>query len=447
MVRPGQISDTPLRDEAEQIAFFDAAFACAQKAEAAAGVIAHDIRIGDLQVRLCFAGPALADVFMPALAHLETTSTEAPHATFHVWESAKTGVTMIKPPFPRDCVTDRGDIWGFASERIRSAFHWSEYSVNLLDLATNTGIFWVADAAALPYWSASSPMRTLFHWFLETREYQLLHAACVGTEAGGVLITGKGGVGKSTTALTCLGDGLLYAGDDYVVVRPDPEPVVFSLYATAKLRHDHSARFPGLRDLIVNADVPGDEKAVLELYPARAAALVKSIKLRAVMTPRFGSEAETSFGPIEAASLRHAAAFTTMSQLPHAGRDCYDRISRLWGIHLTGVMDLSSKAARRMLVQAWRMEHCSSLRPVMPRVHIVAALLKRWLDGTHQGGVQHQHLDYYLDEFTFRFNRRHSKARGLLFYRLAQQAVAVGPAPYPVIIGRNQHVNLPPKRV
>src|SRR5271165_5454041 len=61
---------------------------------------------------------------------------------------------------------------------------------------------------------------------------------------------------------------------------------------------------------------------------------------------------------------------------------------------------------------------------VMPRVHLVASLLKRWLIGTHQGGVQHQHLDYYLDEFTFRFNRRRSKARGLLFHRLAQQALA-----------------------
>jgi transposase-like protein len=73
---------------------------------------------------------------------------------------------------------------------------------------------------------------------------------------------------------------------------------------------------------------------------------------------------------------------------------------------------------------------------VMPRVHTVASLLKRWLLGTHQGGIQPQHLDYYLDEFTFRFNRRRSNARGLLFHRLAQQAVAVEPAPYNSIIGR-----------
>ena len=72
----------------------------------------------------------------------------------------------------------------------------------------------------------------------------------------------------------------------------------------------------------------------------------------------------------------------------------------------------------------------------MPRVHRVAALLKRWILGTHQGSVSDKHLDYYLDEFTFRFNRRHSEARGLLFYRLLQQAVQVEPVPYRRLVGR-----------
>ena len=64
---------------------------------------------------------------------------------------------------------------------------------------------------------------------------------------------------------------------------------------------------------------------------------------------------------------------------------------------------------------------------VMPRVHKVAALLKRWLLGTLQGGIQYQHLDYYLDEFTFRFNRRRSQARGLLFHRLADSCFTASP--------------------
>jgi transposase-like protein len=71
---------------------------------------------------------------------------------------------------------------------------------------------------------------------------------------------------------------------------------------------------------------------------------------------------------------------------------------------------------------------------LMPRVHRVASLLKRWLMGTHQGAVTLEHLDYYLDEFTFRFNRRRSANRGKLFYRLAQQAVAIDPVPYKSIV-------------
>jgi len=67
---------------------------------------------------------------------------------------------------------------------------------------------------------------------------------------------------------------------------------------------------------------------------------------------------------------------------------------------------------------------------LLPYCHHVAALLKRWLLGTHQGAVSHEHLDYYLDEFTFRFNRRTSKHRGKLFYRLLQNAVCVEPVTF-----------------
>ncbi len=67
---------------------------------------------------------------------------------------------------------------------------------------------------------------------------------------------------------------------------------------------------------------------------------------------------------------------------------------------------------------------------LLPRVHRVASHLKRWFLGTLQGGVQRRHLDYYLDEFTFRFNRRTSRSRGLLFYRLMQQAATTDSVSY-----------------
>jgi transposase-like protein len=77
---------------------------------------------------------------------------------------------------------------------------------------------------------------------------------------------------------------------------------------------------------------------------------------------------------------------------------------------------------------------------VLPGVHRVASLVKRWLLGTHQGAVEQDHVQAYLDEFTFRFNRRNAKARGMLFYRLLQQAVQVEPITY-----RSLVVNPAPK--
>ena len=72
---------------------------------------------------------------------------------------------------------------------------------------------------------------------------------------------------------------------------------------------------------------------------------------------------------------------------------------------------------------------------LLPRANLIASLLKRWLLGTHQGAVRPSHLDYYLDEYTFRFNRRASHSRGLLFYRLLGQALALPPVTGKDLVG------------
>ena len=71
---------------------------------------------------------------------------------------------------------------------------------------------------------------------------------------------------------------------------------------------------------------------------------------------------------------------------------------------------------------------------MLPAVHRVASLVKRWLLGTHHGGIGAQHVEAYLDEFVFRFNRRQSNARGLLFYRLLQNAVVLRKLDYDTIV-------------
>lgn len=84
---------------------------------------------------------------------------------------------------------------------------------------------------------------------------------------------------------------------------------------------------------------------------------------------------------------------------------------------------------------------------ILPRVHKVVSLFKRWLLGTHQGAISHEHLGSYLNEFVFRFNRRTSAHRGKLFLRLVQQAVAVEPVPYANLVkgvreGRSRNHNI-----
>jgi len=94
-----------------------------------------------------------------------------------------------------------------------------------------------------------------------------------------------------------------------------------------------------------------------------------------------------------------------------------------------GLSELGYRHDRRVVLGSGE-----SADALLPRVHRIASLLKRWLLGTHQGAVSREHLDYYLDEFTFRFNRRTSRHRGLLFHRLLEQAVAVEPLPYAALV-------------
>lgn len=321
-------ADTPERSEAEQLAFFESAFASVL--EASKHVPVHEVLLdlAETIVAVRFVGEALADALLPAIAHLVVDDTHIPLATFHVWDSASSGVSMAPPPCPRESFTHRGDIWGMGSARIRSAFHWHEFSVNLFDHHRNTGIFWVQNASSLPYWSKASPLRTLFHWWLAANGAHLLHAAAVGTADGGLLLAGRGGTGKSTTALACLDAGMQFIGDDYLAVRIDPEPVAYSLYATAKVVPSQIQRFPALADYVVDANVPDGEKSVLRLYPAFAN-IVKRLPLRAVASPAFGSSAESSFEPDHSGSTRRSAAFTTLSQLPHAGRELHAFVDRL----------------------------------------------------------------------------------------------------------------------
>lgn len=94
----------------------------------------------------------------------------------------------------------------------------------------------------------------------------------------------------------------------------------------------------------------------------------------------------------------------------------------------TGYSNLENKGYRHKVIVL--LNNKKSASDLLPHVHRIASLLKRWLMGTHQGAISHEHLDYYLDEYVFRFNRRKSQYRGKLFYRMIQQAVQTPPVTF-----------------
>ena len=136
-------------------------------------------------------------------------------------------------------------------------------------------------------------------------------------------------------------------------------------------------------------------------------------RVRMRRVPDVSKATLTDLGPTTSSA---AARFT-----PTAGRR-YDDIGKYRFSHVVTNLSASGDPAH----------------VVMPHVHLVASLLKRWLLGTHQGVVTHDQLDYYLDEFTFRCNRRRSRHRGLLFYRLIEGALAADPHPYTTLLARRQ---------
>jgi transposase-like protein len=122
-------------------------------------------------------------------------------------------------------------------------------------------------------------------------------------------------------------------------------------------------------------------------------------------------------------------------------QDCVEPGSTIHTDGWLGYSGLDNKGYLREITKLrGRSKDASEL---MPRVHRIASLLKRWLLGTHQGAVAHPYLPYYLDEFTFRFNRRKSKSRGKLFFRLMQQAATTPPATYDSMVKRSQSIPQP----
>jgi len=305
-----------------------------QARQAVANFVDRDYVIGGYNIRLRFAGPALIPRITPALGHLEVSVPHvAPALTICLWDSASTGATPPAPTWEASGLEGiRGEVGGYNDERFSTAIfnNLGRNTLSVLDRESNLALFWVPSEQALPMWEIGAPLRAILHWWMGDHGRRMVHAGAVGTPSGGVLLAGRGGVGKSTTTLSCLHSGLFYMGDDYVLLSTKHGPAVHSLYSSAKLDHDSLRWFPQLLPAVSSQPGAEDEEKALLLLPDHFGGQVAtSLPLRVTLIPRITGLTRTRLKRASAAASLMSLAPSTIFQLPGSGRAVFQQIAQV----------------------------------------------------------------------------------------------------------------------
>jgi hypothetical protein len=295
------------------------------RALAAAGPLVHDLRIGGVPVRLCFAGPALVPAVLPALAHLRAdTAGPEPLLTVELWDAASTGVIPPPYPVPGDGVPARGEVRAYADAGVRALYHSGVRprdggfaEVTIFDERASIARYFVDAPDRIPWYERAAPLRSVLHWGLTGPDRLLVHAGAVGIGDRGVLLAGPGGSGKSTSAVAALIDGYQYLGDDYVLVDlAGPDPVAHSIYATAKLAPEATSLLPALSGTYGGRTPGGQEKWVIDVAQLRPGGLGLQLRIAAIVLPCLRPDAPTRLRPASAGAALLALAPTTVFQGP-----------------------------------------------------------------------------------------------------------------------------------
>jgi hypothetical protein len=289
-----------------------------------AGAKSHRYRYGvaGYTVELHFLGDALLPIITPALSHLRIHGEPAgsPDLTVCLWDAASTSVPLPHRPWGENDTLSRGDIRGFDDPVVRTAYTLGPNALSMLDTESNVAVFCTTSAAHIPSDYRGSPLLVILSWWTSSKGLQYVHAGAVGTPDGGVLLVGKGGSGKSTSALSCLRSELLYAADDYCLLdaRAKP-PYVHSIYNSAKLEAGHIRTFPHLLPLVSNPQDLGFAKAVIYLNDHHPERLSASFPIKAILIPRVTGKFDTRLTPATQIDGLRALAPSTLFQLSGAG--------------------------------------------------------------------------------------------------------------------------------
>ncbi len=258
------------------------------------GIDSFDYRIAGERFRVRFARGFPYLRLTAAICHLQTEPQSACQDTglcIDIWQSRRAPFRLAteewnKALSPLACIGPWPFVYCQADIGMTVAF------------CQDRALICFRDFDALPPWELAIPFRVVINAWFQMRGGQIMHAAALGDGRQGVLLAGRGGAGKSSTALACLDDPRIdYLSDDLCLVTGPGAPSVHCLYNTAKIRAEGMHRFPELSQEVA-ADLSHDEcKPTFYLYPDRRDRLAMTRPLAGILLPRVVAGEKTRILP------------------------------------------------------------------------------------------------------------------------------------------------------
>jgi len=265
----------------------------------------------------------------PALKHLKSEPQTDSDLTIYILDSASTGIKIPHPPWSHEDYLAHGSIRGYNNCRFHTTYNLVTSMLSMLDSARDLGLFWIKDVRQMLYTDCAAPFRSIFHWWMRDHNLQMLHAASIGDPTGSVLIPGKSGSGKSTTALICMLDGLLYQGDDHVLIDDTTRPSTYSLYNSAKIHSKKLIDFPFLLPMVSNNERLDNEKALFYLYDYHPDRIATCLPIRLILIPEITGLSSTKYYPVTPGKALKALAPSTLFQMSGAGLKDFQAIANM----------------------------------------------------------------------------------------------------------------------
>ncbi|HEX2582570.1 MAG TPA: hypothetical protein VHL30_00450 [Chlamydiales bacterium] len=319
-----------LNKKSPDLQFFDVAYQNFRAATYKTGEVRLYYNLIGFTFCLNFAGNSMVDVLTPALKHLEVKSFCGPcDLTVCIWDSVSTQTPPIEFPWAPHDQQFRGEVKGYSSDRVPVVLDIHTKVLNVLDHEQNVALYWIKNRQDLPWWIGGSPLQLVLHWWMRAKGYQLTHAAVVGYPKGGVLLAGKSGSGKSTTALACMKAGMKYVSEDYCFLSDLPQIWAYSVYNSSKIGEKTLQWFPELSPFVINSNRAKEDKAFLFHHEFQPQNLLAGCPIKAIITLKIGERLGSGLEPIDSKEALAALSTTTLWQLTHTGPIVFHHLRKI----------------------------------------------------------------------------------------------------------------------